>query len=555
MTAIALVTTAALVFAACGGDDDDSGSGGGSSTTTVPSGGAGTLTVGAEQDAACADWIHLCAASAWGAWMMMFQTMPRAFDYAKQGEDWVEVPSPLLVDMPTASSVNGKQTITYRINPNAVWSDGEPITSNDFRYTWDQIVNGKDIYDPTGYTSIESVDTTDPKVAVVTYSEPYASWTALFSADYGIFPSHILEGKNRHNQMKDGYDWSGGPWTFEWDRGVSVTLTPNPRWYGTKPTIERVVFRVMADTTAEFEAFKGDQVDAIYPLSESAAVAEIKDGIEGASSDFNADTGNLEALWLNNDRFPFDSVAVRQAFAYAIDRDAIVNRLFGDLGITRASQTLNPPIVGRYADRQAFARYTLDLNQVNQLMEGDGWTRDGEYWEKDGKQAAFSIKSTAGNQQRALTEQILQEQLREAGFKLTIKNLSADDLFDKVLPNGNFEVALYANVAVSLNPGLCSIACSFNIPSEENENSGQNVQRINVPGLDELLQTVDTDFNQSSRIAASREADQLMAENQVSLPLDPLPNIALWSNRIGGPVADNPITSMFWNMHLWTLAG
>ena len=44
------------------------------------------------------------------------------------------------------------------------------------------------------------------------------------------------------------------------------------------------------------------------------------------------------------------------------------------------------------------------------------------------------------------------------------------------------------------------------------------------------------------------------AADQVSLPLDPLPNIILWSDRIGGPVGDNPVVSMFWNMNEWTLA-
>jgi peptide/nickel transport system substrate-binding protein len=552
ISAIALVTTAALVFAACGGGDDDSGSGGTSDTTAAPATGAGTLAVGAQQDAACTDWVHLCAASAWGAWMMMYQTMPRVFDYAEQDGVWTEIPSPMSVDMPTVTTVNGKQTVTYRINPNAVWSDGEPITSNDFRYTWDQIVNGKDIYNTTGYQNIESIDTTDPKTAVVTFAEPYASWTALFSADYGVFPSHLLEGKNRHRLMQNGYDWSGGPWTFEWDKGVSVTLTPNPRWYGPKPTIERVVFRILPNTASYFEAFRGNQVDAIYPAPEPSSLNQVQRGISGAQSDFSPRTGTIEALWLNNEKFPFDSVAVRQAFAYAIDRDAIVNRLFGGLGITEASQSLLPPILNRYSN-DAWARYTLDLDQVNTLMEGDGWTKDGQYWEKDGRQAAFTIKSTAGDKRRELTEQILQEQLREAGFRLTIRNLSADDLFDKVLPNGNYQLTLYGQQNTDLNPALCGIACSDQIPSPANDNSGQNVQRINVPGLDELLTQVDSDFNQSTRIAASKQADDLMAENQVSLPLDPLPNIALWRDRITGPVADHPILSMFWNMYDWRL--
>jgi len=483
--------------------------------------------------------------------------MPRVFDYAKQREDWTEVPSPTMAGMPTVQTSHaGKQDVTYTISPNAVWSDGEPITSKDFEYTWDQIVNGKDIYDPTGYDKIESIDTTNPKVAVVTFAENFASWTQLFSADFGIYPSHILEGKDRAKEMANGYDWSGGPWTFKWDKGVSVTLTPNPNWYGPKPTIKKVIFRILANTASQFEAFKGNQVSAIYPQAEPAAVATIKGGLPGTKSVFSADTGNVEALWMHNGKFPFDNVVFRQAVAYSIDRDAIVNRLFGDLGVTKAVQTLNPPIVGRYADKTAWSMYTLDLNKVNSLMQGDGWAKnDDGIWEKEGKVAKFQIQSTAGNKRRELTEQILQEQLREAGFTMTIKNPSAEDLFNKILPAGDYQLSLYAQTATSLNPGLCSIACSSSIPSEENDNSGQNYQRINIPTLDPLLETVETNFVQAERIAASKQADQIMAQEQVSLPLDPLPNISLWQDTIGGPVGDNPITSMFWNMHLWTLAG
>jgi peptide/nickel transport system substrate-binding protein len=557
LTAIALVAVLSLVFVACGGGDDDSNGTSGTTKSSGPAPAAGTLTVGAEQDATCTDWVNTCAASAWGSWMMAYQTMPRVFDYVKQGEDWTEIPSPTMASMPTVTtSAEGKQVVTYTISPSAVWSDGEPITSNDIKYTWDQIVNGKKIYDPTGYDKIESIDTTDPKVAVVTFAENFASWTALFSADYGIYPSHILEGKDRAKEMENGYDWSGGPWFFKWDKGVSVTLTPNPRWYGTKPTIKKVIFRIIANTASLFEAFKGNQIAATYPQSEPSAVEAIKGGVSGTQSVVSADTGNVEALWINNAKFPFDSTAVRQAFAYSIDRDAIVNRLFGEIGVTKAAQSLNPPIVSRYADKQAFANYVLDLNRVNSLMQGDGWAKnDDGIWAKDGKAAAFTIKSTAGNKRRELTEQILQEQLKAAGFKMSIKNPSADDLFNKVLPAGDYQVSLYAQTATSLNPGLCSIACSSAIPSKANDFSGQNYQRIDIPTLDPLLETVETNFVQSERITASKQADQVMAQEQVSLPLDPLPNISLWNDSISGPVGDNPLLSMFWNMHLWSLAG
>jgi peptide/nickel transport system substrate-binding protein len=558
VSVIALLAVLAIVLAACGSSSSSKGNDSSTTKAAAPTdNSSGTLTVGAEQDAACADWVDQCASSAEGNWMMAYQTMPRVFNYAKEADgNWTEVPSPTMASMPVATTnAAGQQVVTYTISPNAVWSDGQPISSEDFKYTWDQIAHGKNIYDPTGYDHIASVDATNPKVAVVTFKDDFGSWTQLFSADYGIFPSHILEGKDRDALMKNGYSWSGGPWFFKWDKGVSVTLTPNPKWYGTKPTIKKVIFKILTDTAAEFQAFKSGEVSAIYPQPEPSAIASIKGGLEGSKSSYSADTGNVEALWLNNSKFPFDSVAVRQAIGYSIDRDAIVARLFGDLGVTKAVQTLNPPIVSKYADNTAYSNYVLNLSKVNSLMQGDGWAKSGDYWAKGGKTAAFVIKSTAGNKRRELTEQILQEQFKAAGFKLTIQNPSADDLFGKVLAAGNYQMSLYAQTATSLNPGLCAIACSDNIPSKANQFGGQNWQRINIPTLDPLLKQVDSTFVQSERITASKQADQIMAQDQVSLPLDPLPNISLWSDKISGPVGDNPLLSMFWNMNEWTVSG
>ena len=96
-------------------------------------------------------------------------TMPRAFDF--DPETASRSPSILLAGEPKLEDRGPQQTVTYKINPEAVWSDGEPITSTDFKYTWDQIANGNDIYDKTGYEDIESVDDSDPKTAVVTFSD------------------------------------------------------------------------------------------------------------------------------------------------------------------------------------------------------------------------------------------------------------------------------------------------------------------------------------------------------------------------------------------------
>ncbi|MBM3672575.1 MAG: peptide ABC transporter substrate-binding protein [Actinobacteria bacterium] len=520
-------------------------------------GGGGDIVIGAEQEGDCADWISSCAGSSWQIWIMGQHTMPRTFDFVpKSKTSIVYERNVLLASEPTVEEEGGKTVITYEINPDAVWSDGEPITSHDFFYTWDQIVNGEDIYDPTGYIDIESVDDSDPAVAVVTFSTPYSGWRSLFGGQYGIYPSHILEGQDRNAATVNGYDWSGGPYIADWQKGVSVTLTPNPNWYGDPVKNDSVTFQFLTDTAAEFQAFTSGQVDAIYPQPQPDVIEQIEAGIEGANSYFTPYTPNAEALWINNAAFPFDSVKVRQAFAYSIDRDVVVERLFGGLGITEALNTINPPITAEFADTEAFSKYTLNLKKVKQLMTSDGWEKNADgFWEKDGEQADIVIQSTEGNARRALTEEILQELLGNAGFNLTIENHSAGDLFGQNLPNGDFQVGLYAQVATQLEPGNCSIFCSYNIPTEDNEFSGQNWTRTDLPQIDPLLETVGSSSDSDEVAAANKKADKISAKFLISLPLDPLPNISLWSKDIKGinkKAPDSGVFALFWNLAEWT---
>lgn len=515
----------------------------------------GTLAIGAEQEPDCLDWISSCAGSSWGAWMALYNTLPQAYRFEPgTGGAYNYVPTSLLTGEPTLQT-SPKQIVTYKLNPKAVWSDGVQITAADFQYTYDEIVNGTDIYDTTGYASVESVTAPDPQTVVVTYAEPYASWKALFSGGYGLMPSHILTGKDRNAEMKDGYSFSGGPWFAKWKKGVSITLTPNPKYWDKKPSIKKVIFKVIPESTAAFQAFKAGEVSALYPQPQPDALAQIKKGLPGSVTKATGDTGNVEALWLNNSAAPFDDINFRKAIAYSIDRNAIVKRLFGTLGVKKAQNSFNPPIVAEYADPKGFSGYTKDLKQVKSLMTTAGYKKSGGYWTKDGKKASFTFKTTVGNQRRALTAQILQAAFKDAGFQMKIQAVEAGDLFGEQLPAGDYQMALYAQVATTPDPGLCVIFCSTNIPSEANENSGQNWTGTVVEGLDPILEQVDVEPDAAKRAELSRQADLLIGASVTSLPLDPLPNILLYKTSIKGKVQDNAVMGPFARMNYWTLKG
>ncbi|MEY2588598.1 MAG: peptide/nickel transport system substrate-binding protein [Acidimicrobiaceae bacterium] len=553
---LALVFCFGLLAAACGSDKKTSGNASGSSSSSsaaVPKG--GTLTIGAEQEPDCADWVGTCGGSSWGFWMMQVQTMPRAFDVLKDGSGTYSYKASIVLKGEPTLETSPKQKVTYQISDQAVWNDSKPITSTDFKYTWDQVANGTAIYDRTGYKDIESVDDSNPKVAVVTYKNNYADWKSLFGGGFGILPSHILQGQDRDAMMKDGYTFSGGPWVIQqWAKQDSITLVPNPNYWGTKPSLDKVIFKFQADTSAEFQAFKAKEVSVIYPQPQLDAVDQIQAGIPDTQKIVSTETGNFESLWINNSKAPFDDVKVRQAVAFAIDRKALVERLFGGLGVHDPLQFINAGINKAYEQTDAFAKYVKDLKQVDTLLTGDGYAKgsDGIY-AKGGTKLSFTVRSTAGNKRRELTEQVLQQQLKDAGIDMQIDNAKAGDLFGSILPQGDFQAGIYAQVLTALTPGNCTIFCSSNIPKSP-DFSGNNWTRTSNPELDTLLATVDSNLDESARTTAAKKAQQLVSDNVNTLPIDPLPNVLLWSNKVVGPVGDNAILGPFFNINEWGIS-
>jgi len=553
---LSLVFVVLLVATACGGGSSNKNAASGSSSSSVAVPKGGTLIIGAEQEPDCMDWIGSCSGSSWGYWMAAVQTMPRAFDIGKDDQgNYVYKPSIVLKGDPKLETTPN-QKVTYNIADNAVWNDNVPITSTDFKYTWDQIANGTDVYDKTGYQDIQSVDDSNPKVAVVTFKNNYQDWKGLFTGNYGIFPSHILQGKDRDAETKDGYKFSAGPWIIDsWTKTDNITLVPNPNFFGTKPNLDKVIFKFQPDTSSEFTAFKSNQVSMIYPQPQLDAVDQINAGLPDSQKVITTDTGNFEALWFDQAKPPFDDAAVRKAVAYSIDRSAIVQRLFGGLGVKDPLQFLNAPIVKQYVDQQAFSKYKKDLTQVDSLLTGAGYTKgsDGIY-AKAGQKLSFTVRTTAGNKRRELTQQVLQQQLKDAGIDMQIDNAKAGDLFGEILPVGDFQAAIYAQVLTTLGPSICNIACTKN-GSPLGQKGGNNYQRTSVPQLDTVLTKMDGELDDSALTSEGKQAQQIAADNMINLPIDPLPNILLWSNKVLGPIGDNGVLGPFFNMNQWGVTG
>ena len=524
-TLLVLVVSLALVAAACGGGGGNKNK----AATNIPQG--GDLVLGAEQEPDCADWIASCAGALWGAITMEIQTMPHVYEWSPDNHFKTSI---LLTGDPKLEP-GPPQKVTYDINPKAVWDDGQPITSTDFKYTWDQIAHGSDIYDRTGYQDVASVDDSDPHRAVLTFSKPYANYRELYGGFYGVLPAHLLQGKDRDALMKDGYTFSGWAWKIDhWTKGTEIKIVPNPNWWGPKVHLNSITFKFVPDTAAQVAAYKSGQVVAIWPQAQPF-LTEVK---TLPDTYFDTKTGlSYEAIWFNVEKFPVNSAKVRQALAYMTDRKGIVDQLFGPLqpGIAPIDSMVTPSFLDAY--NNAFSKYSLDLTKANDLMTSDGWTKGADgIWTKGGKKCEVELKTTTGNKRRELTYQILQSQWKQGGCTLNPVPEKAGTFFGQDLPKGNFVSGLYAQTPSDNDPSVagCPIWCTKSIPTAGNQYSGTNWDRISDPKLDDAFGKVDTLLTQSSRIDAFHDGQNQLAELVPAIPLDPFPDFIVVNSRVVG---------------------
>jgi len=513
------VVLLALASAACGGSSAGHQGKAGSTTTAEAVANGGTVVIRASGEPGCWDPFAACGA---GPLPSVVLTLPQTVIYAGG-----RISATALLASEPIVEKGPPERVIYRINPKAVWSDGVPITSSDFRYTWDQGATGPNVRNRTGWEQIESVDDSDPAVARVTFKQPYAAWSNPFGALGFVLPKHLLDGKDRLTEMKDGVTWSGGPWKLDrWVKGQEVRFVPNPSYWGEKAHLDALVFKIIPDLGAALSAYKTGQVSLLQAVPPDVTLAELQ-SLPDTTVNVVVNLA-INGLVLNTEKPPLDTVAVRQALAYATDRDSLVTQAYGLLKPDiKPIQALMTPAAGHWYI-EPFARYRRDLARVDQLMRGAGWARgvDG-VWAKGGQRAEIELVAIPGNSTIALQEEILQSQWKDAGFDTRMTN-SANRL--DLLRRGAFNVGFDADSFPSDDPSRCARLCSRNIPTEANGFNGAAFDRLADPGLDAAWDLVNSEVDDGRRAEALKAAYQITADLVPYLPTAPGLSLLLFNS-------------------------
>jgi peptide/nickel transport system substrate-binding protein len=546
---VALLAPAVVVMmaaAACGGSSSGNTNNGGTSRT------GGRLIYGYETKFPGNLFPLISAGNSVAIAYMEIRVLPGPTKFTP---DFKVVPDlELLTAAPTAETKNGKQVVTYKLNPNAVWSDGQPIDAKDFEFSWklqkssDPAAGGcPELISTTGYEQIASVEGADnDKTVTVTFSKPYADWQALFNQT--LFPAHLMDkGDAKANcaEVKTGWPTangiplSGGPWKIDKanvDSGKQViTLVPNDKYWGEKPKLDQLIYQHIGNEAGvNVKALKSGEVQMIYPQPQLDLVKNIK-ALEPAITSKISFGLSFEHLDFNTRNQHLKDINVRKAIATAIDRPGLVAATVGQFD-NRAQVDNNRFYVNNqptYKDNSAGVYDKGDVPKAKQMLESAGYTLgpDGIYT-KGGSRLSFDTITTVQNPLREQTIDVLTSQLKAAGIEIK-KDLDPDIFEDKTKPKsleaGGFDIALFAWVSSPLVSGNVSI-----YQSVKGDAQGQNYTHGNDPAVDDLLSQMTQEIDPTKQADLANQADTKLWSDMFTLSLYQKPTFLAWDSNYTG---------------------
>ncbi len=466
-------------------------------------------------------------------------------------------------------------TITYQLKEGVKWSDGEPFTCDDVKFTWEAVTHPESgAVSTTGYDKIESVECPDDYTVVVKFREFYAPYLSLFDA---ILPRHATG--DPANMQKWVYNWhpiGTGPFKLqEWVSGDHLTYVKNENYrdYPEKPYLDKLIIRIIPSREVGKALIRTGEIDILWDLIE-ADIPEFQDnpdiviniapspGTERLVLNLADPTIDATDDPINNPHWALGDLRVRQAIQYAIDKQFIVDELLYGL----AQVGTNELNIGWAKADISPSEY--DPEKAKALLEEAGWTdEDGDgvrechgcLYAEEGRPLRLKIQTTTGNKLREEVEQVLIEMLGEVGIELYIENVPSSVLFGSwasgaFRKHGQFDILMYTT-SDSIDPQsqLEGYFASWNMPTEANGGRGFNYSRWIDEEFDKWIKLAGSTPDMEKRKEYYQKAVERIAVGLPHIYLYDRSEIHLTRKRVQG-FRVNPWSNQTWNVAEWSVS-
>jgi len=432
-----------------------------------------------------------------------------------------------------------QQVVTLELNPQAVWSDGTPVSEKDFEAQW-KALNGTNqafqVAGTAGYDQIADIKAgKDAKEVVITFKAAYSEWQGLFSPLYPAATNS--DPKKFENDFKSTIPTSDGPFRLDSidQTAKTLTLVRNEKWWGDKAKLDKIIFRAI-DLDAQTDSLANKEIDLQYGIgSHVSYYARVKNlsgvtvhkaaGPVWANITFNA-AGNG----------PLSDIKVRNALTIGINRKQIDTALVGPLGVS--TDPLNNHVL--LTNQKGYQDNSGDLGKsdparAKSLLDQAGWTStDGGHTRaKDGKTLTLRFTISSSNDASKQLAEIVQSQLADIGVKIDITPVPGGDYYTKYVDTGDFDIA-----PVTLGGNAYPISTAE--PVFANPVAGtdgklsiqQNYGRVGSEEIDALFTKALSSLDRDEAIKYANEADAAIWKLDTIVPLYQRPQIVATNAKL-----------------------
>jgi oligopeptide transport system substrate-binding protein len=406
-------------------------------------------------------------------------------------------------------------TITFKLKTNVTWSDGKPVTANDFVYSikrefdptlaceyasfYFDIVGAEDSYNATSDTTAQQaalaaaigVSAPDNYTLVIKLVNPQPTMLDCMAL-WPVYPERADIIKQYGNNWTDPPNYIGdGPYILTtWTHQSELVFKPNPNYWGTKPTLSEIDFQEITDPNAALAAYQNNELDIVgLPVGDYATY--LKDP-NYANQRLLFPELTTFAFQFNVTKAPFNNVLVRQALSCAVDRNAFVNNV--EAGVGQAALSWIPPGMPGY-NANIGTQYTFNVTQAKSLLAQAGYSDVSKL-----PTITFSYSNTGSNPTIA---QFLQGQMQQnLGINITL-DPEDSKTFSSNVNSGNFMWAFFGWGADYPDPDDW-------LPGLFGTGAGNNHTGYSNPAFDALSTKALAELDNTARLSDWDQAQQMV---------------------------------------------
>ncbi len=391
----------------------------------------------------------------------------------------------------------------FLLRSGVTFHDGSPFTADDVVYSYRRIIDEK-LTNADKFSAIADIEAPNPQTVIIRVKQPTPNLLTNLGGFKGMA---IVSRKNVESGQIATHPIGTGPFAFTGQKsGDSITLTANPNYWGGAPAVSGVTFRFISEPSTALSALQAGEIDWTDSIPPQR-VAQLKD--DDSLSLAVTPSNDYWYLALNQAREPWNDVRVRQAIAYGIDRDAIVQAT--SYGTAQANQLAIPQGNPWYT---SYGTYSYDLDKARDLLEDAGATPQN-----------LDMLVTSEYPETVTAAQIIADNLAPLGITVNIRTVDFATWLDEQ-NNGNFDMLMMGWLG-NIDPDDFYYA-------QHHTDGTSNAQKFSNPEVDRLLDAgrVETDLDR--RKADYAKAAGIIADQVSYLYLYNPSVIQAWTTNLSG---------------------